>query len=176
MSSSTASSSPAKPPSPSQPKPNYFATALVVICGVIASVFILRLPVLSSPWQQGYNPTGHWLLSTLVAAIPIVVLAGNARPGPRQGALCGACRINGRFDYGDGWISHACAVWRRPRRSTVRDTDCFRSAGSFSTSSSCTSCRLRPGDSRVLQHSLTGITQGSPVAIAAHRLLFWCVL
>ena len=81
MGSSTASSSPAKAPSSPQPKPNYFATALVVICGVIASVVILRLPALSSAWQQGYNPTGHWLLSTLVAAIPVVVLLGTLALG-----------------------------------------------------------------------------------------------
>jgi lactate permease len=48
---------------------------------VIASVVILRLPVLSSTWQQNYNPTGHWFLSTLLAAIPIVVLLGTLALG-----------------------------------------------------------------------------------------------
>src|SRR5208337_3902316 len=27
-------------------------------------------------WQQSYDPTGHWLLSTLIAALPVVVLLG----------------------------------------------------------------------------------------------------
>jgi lactate permease len=48
----------------------------VVVVGVIAATVILRLPLLSSAWQQNYNPTGHWLLSALVAAIPVVVLLG----------------------------------------------------------------------------------------------------
>jgi lactate permease len=49
---------------------------MVVALGVIASVIILRLQPLSAAWQQNYDPTGHWFLSTLIAAIPIVVLLG----------------------------------------------------------------------------------------------------
>jgi lactate permease len=85
LSSATVSVTPTKkapaPPTTSQPKPNYLVTALVVAAGVIASILILRLPVLSAPWQQGYNPLGHWYLSTLVAAIPIVVLLGTLALG-----------------------------------------------------------------------------------------------
>jgi lactate permease len=78
LSSSTVLSSPVrKDTTPSQPKPNYVAAGLVVAFGVIASVVILRLPALSSSWQQNYNPMGHWLLSALVAAIPVVVLLGS---------------------------------------------------------------------------------------------------
>jgi lactate permease len=44
-------------------------------------VVILRLPALSSAWQQNYDPTGHWFLSTIVAAIPIVVLLGTLALG-----------------------------------------------------------------------------------------------
>jgi lactate permease len=53
----------------------------VVAFGVIASVVILRLPALSTAWQQNYDPTGHWFLSTLIAAIPIVVLLGTLALG-----------------------------------------------------------------------------------------------
>jgi lactate permease len=70
-----------KAPTPSQPKPNYFVSALVVAVGVVASVLILKLPPLSAPWQQSYDPLGHWYLSTLVAAIPIVVLLGTLALG-----------------------------------------------------------------------------------------------
>jgi lactate permease len=63
------------------PKPNYLVTALVVAAGVIASILILKLPALATPWQQGYDPMGHWYLSTLVAAIPIVVLLGTLALG-----------------------------------------------------------------------------------------------
>ena len=53
----------------------------MVAAGVIAAIVILRLPPLSTPWQQNYNPTGHWLLSALVAAIPVVVLLGSLALG-----------------------------------------------------------------------------------------------
>ncbi len=77
MSSHTVSAPASKPPTPtSQPSPNYLASALVVAAGVIAAIVILRLPLLSTAWQQNYNPTGHWLLSALVAAIPVAVLLG----------------------------------------------------------------------------------------------------
>jgi hypothetical protein len=77
LSSSTVStSSEKKAPTPSQPQPNYFISALVVVIGVIASIVILKLPALSSPWQQTYDPIGNWFVSTLVAAIPIGVLLG----------------------------------------------------------------------------------------------------
>ena len=82
MSSSTVlAPSSRKVPTPSQPKPNYVAAAAVVAFGVIASVVILRLPALSTAWQQNYDPTGHWFLSTLIAAIPIVVLLGTLALG-----------------------------------------------------------------------------------------------
>lgn len=77
----------AKPPAPktapavAPPKPNLFAAALVVGLGVIASVVILRLPSLPAAWQQNYNPLGHWFVSALVAAIPVVVLLGSLALG-----------------------------------------------------------------------------------------------
>ena len=54
---------------------------LVVAAGVIAAIAVLRLQPLASPWQQNYDPTGHWLLSALVAAIPVVVLLGSLALG-----------------------------------------------------------------------------------------------
>ena len=53
----------------------------MVAAGVIAAIVILRLPLLSTAWQQNYNPTGHWLLSALVAAIPVAVLLGSLALG-----------------------------------------------------------------------------------------------
>jgi lactate permease len=43
---------------------------------VVAAVLILRIPPLPKPWAQNYDPTGSWWLSTLIAALPIVVLLG----------------------------------------------------------------------------------------------------
>jgi lactate permease len=53
----------------------------VVVVGAVAAIMILRLPAFSSPWQQGYNPLGHWFVSALVAAIPVVVLLGSLALG-----------------------------------------------------------------------------------------------
>ncbi|MFZ1918628.1 MAG: L-lactate permease, partial [Terriglobales bacterium] len=48
----------------------------MILISVVAAVAILRIPALTSPWSQNYDPTGHWWLSTLVAALPVVVLLG----------------------------------------------------------------------------------------------------
>jgi lactate permease len=50
--------------------------AILTAVAIIAVVIILRIPPLSQPWAQGYDPTGHWWLSTLVAAVPVIVLLG----------------------------------------------------------------------------------------------------
>ena len=49
--------------------------AMVVI--IVAAVLILRIPSPAHPWQQNYDPTGHWWLSALVATLPVVVLLGS---------------------------------------------------------------------------------------------------
>jgi lactate permease len=40
------------------------------------ATIILRMPAVGAPWLQGYDPSGHWLISTLMAAIPVIVLLG----------------------------------------------------------------------------------------------------
>lgn len=51
---------------------------IVAILGaVIAAVLILRIPPIDHPWPQRYDPTGHWWLSALLAALPVVVLLGS---------------------------------------------------------------------------------------------------
>ena len=47
--------------------------AIVLLCGVI---YLFKTNPTAGRWQQGYNPTGQWILSTLIAALPIVVLLG----------------------------------------------------------------------------------------------------
>ena len=46
---------------------------LALIAGVI---YLFKTNPTSLHWTQGYNPTGSFLLSTLVAALPIVILLG----------------------------------------------------------------------------------------------------
>src|SRR3984885_13213947 len=43
---------------------------------LIAVVYLFKTNPAAGKWQQGYDPTGHWILSTAVAALPIVVLLG----------------------------------------------------------------------------------------------------
>lgn len=61
--------------SPTKANPVVWITALVA--AVVAAVLILRIPPLAHPWPQGYDPLGHWWLSTLIATIPVVVLLGS---------------------------------------------------------------------------------------------------
>ena len=55
---------------------NPIAWVVALSLAVIAAVLILRIPPLAHPWPQSYDPTGHWWLSALVAALPVVVLLG----------------------------------------------------------------------------------------------------
>ena len=51
-------------------------TILMTVVAVALAIVILRLPELSSGWQQQYDPTGRWWLSTLIASLPVIVLLG----------------------------------------------------------------------------------------------------
>jgi lactate permease len=46
---------------------------LALIAGLI---YLFKTNPAALHWAQGYNPTGHWILSTFIAAVPIVVLLG----------------------------------------------------------------------------------------------------
>jgi len=49
---------------------------VLTLAAVVAAVVILRMPEYTSGWQQQYDPTGHWLLSTIIASLPVIVLLG----------------------------------------------------------------------------------------------------
>src|SRR3974390_1893789 len=49
---------------------------ITILAVNIAAVVILKLPEMSSGWQQQYDPTGHWWLSTIIASLPVIVLLG----------------------------------------------------------------------------------------------------
>lgn len=46
--------------------------------GVIVLAFVGAVP---ASWQQNYNPMGHWLISALIAALPVAVLLGSLALG-----------------------------------------------------------------------------------------------
>jgi lactate permease len=72
----------AKDPSVQAPsaKPTHaaslFLEAFAFLVLIAALVYLFKTNPLSLHWAQGYNPTGRSVLSTLVAALPIVVLLG----------------------------------------------------------------------------------------------------
>ena len=51
----------------------YSAAALALLVG---AAYLLHTNPVTGKWTQEYDPTGHWQLSTLLAALPVVVLLG----------------------------------------------------------------------------------------------------
>lgn len=47
-----------------------------ILAAVSGAVYLLKTNPQTGLWQQAYDPTGHWWLSTLFAALPVVVLLG----------------------------------------------------------------------------------------------------
>ncbi len=72
-----ASSTPVKAaPKKAPPKENYLGSIIVAALAVIAAVIILRISPITGTWAQGYDPTGHWWFSTILASLPVIVLLG----------------------------------------------------------------------------------------------------
>lgn len=53
-----------------------FLEAFVFLALIAAIIYLFKTNPAAIHWAQGYNPTGSFVLSTLVAALPIVVLLG----------------------------------------------------------------------------------------------------
>src|SRR5271167_2064115 len=66
----------ATPVKAAPPKENLFLPAILTVVAIIIVIYILKIPPLAQPWSQGYDPTGIWWLSTLVASVPVIVLLG----------------------------------------------------------------------------------------------------
>ncbi len=54
--------------------PAVFLTVVALIA--LGAIYLLATNPATGHWQQGYDPLGHWWLSSLLAALPIVVLLG----------------------------------------------------------------------------------------------------
>jgi lactate permease len=67
---------PPKAPPKAPPAANPITLIIGIIFAAIVAVVILKIPTLGNPWSHGYDPTGHWWLSTLLASLPVVVLLG----------------------------------------------------------------------------------------------------
>ncbi len=55
-------------------------TVVLTIAGILAAflgaIYLLMTNPHAGAWQQVYDPTGHWWLSTVLAAMPVAVLLG----------------------------------------------------------------------------------------------------
>jgi lactate permease len=76
MASTTRTAPASTSPKGSAPSDNPILGVLLTVVAIIAAIVILKIPAATTPWSQGYDPLGHWLVSTLVAALPVVVLLG----------------------------------------------------------------------------------------------------
>jgi len=70
----------ARPPAAPPPSLDWQGAVLTLVAIVVA-VIILRLPNDGTSWQQGYDPTRRWWLSTIIAALPVIVLLGGLALG-----------------------------------------------------------------------------------------------
>jgi lactate permease len=49
---------------------------VAVTAAAAFAMFLLKTNAATGQWRQGYDPTGHWWLSTMWAAVPVAVLLG----------------------------------------------------------------------------------------------------
>jgi lactate permease len=74
--------------------PSLALFVIAILAAILASIYLLRTNPAHISWAQGYDPTGHWTLSTAIAALPIVVLLGAMailRLKAHVAALAGLC-------------------------------------------------------------------------------------
>ncbi len=142
----------------SHPKPNLILSAFVVVAAAVVAVVILKMHPLSAPWQQNYDPIGHWLLSTLVAALPVVVLLGTLALGhvkAHYAALAGLATA----------LLTAILGFHMPARLAATTAVYGAGYGLFPIGWIVLNVifmyqlTVESGQFHILQHSLTGITQ-----------------
>ncbi|HEX4032291.1 MAG TPA: L-lactate permease [Terracidiphilus sp.] len=64
------------PTGPPKPAASLLPFAVGIAAGVVGVIYLLKTNPAAGAWAQTYDPTGHWQLSTLLAALPIIVLLG----------------------------------------------------------------------------------------------------
>ena len=152
----TSTTAPETQTSPTSANPVAWIVGLLAT--IIAAVLILRIPPLARPWPQNYDPTGRWWLSALLAALPVVVLLGSLallHMKAHYSALLGLA------------TSLICSIWIFDMPASLAAKTAVLGAGYgllpigwiilnviFMYQLTC-----EAGLFRVLQESLTGITQ-----------------
>jgi len=64
------------PAKKSYPGPWALLTGASIVALVAGAAYLLKTNPATEKWAQVYDPTGHWWLSTMVAALPVLVLLG----------------------------------------------------------------------------------------------------
>ncbi|MGA2003113.1 MAG: L-lactate permease [Terriglobales bacterium] len=142
----------------SSPKPNLILSSIVVVVVALIAAAILKIQPLAVPWQQNYDPTGHWFLSTLMAALPVVVLLGSLALGhvkAHYAALAGLATA----------LLTAILGFHMPVRLAATTAVYGAGYGLFPIGWIVLNVifmyqlTVESGEFNILQHSLTGITQ-----------------
>jgi len=137
---------------------NAVAWIAALVVAVVGVVLILRMTPLASPWQQNYDPIGRWWLSTLVAALPVVVLLGTLallHIKAHYAALLGLATA----------LATAVIVFHMPPRLAATTAVFGAGYGLFPIGWIILNVifmyqlTVESGRFKVLQHSMTGITQ-----------------
>jgi lactate permease len=157
---------PSAPPTPHHPAPakshalSLILEALAFLALISGVIYLFKTNPASLHWTQGYNPTGSFLLSTLVAALPIVILLGAMavlRLKAHVAALVGLATA----------LLAATLVFHMPARLAFSAAACGAGYGIFPI---CWiilpviflyDLTVKTGRFVTLQHSLTGITADS---------------
>lgn len=138
----------------------YAVEAAVFVALVAGAIYLFMTNSSAGRWSQGYNPTGSWTGSTLVAALPIVVLLGAMailRLKAHMAAIAGLAAT----------LIAAVAVFHMPTRLALSAAVYGAGYGIFPI---CWiilpviflyNLTVKTGQFRTLQESLTGITADS---------------
>ncbi len=156
---STNIESPKKSQSSLPTKPtSWIPDAALTLIAVIASYWLLSTNHITTIWQQGYDPLGHWQLSALVAALPVIVLLG---------ALA-FCHIKAHYAAFAGLLTAlliAVYVFHMPGRMALTTAVYGVGYGLFPIGWIILNViflyrmTLATGRFKILQESMTGITQ-----------------
>ena len=137
---------------------NVIPGIVLTVLAIVAAFWLLTTNNITSVWQQGYDPTGHWLLSALVASLPVIVLLGTLALGhvkAHYAALAGLLTA----------LLTAIFGFHMPARLALTTAVYGAGYGLFPIGWIVLNVifmyqlTVESGRFKVLQHSLTGITQ-----------------
>jgi len=130
----------------------------LTLLAAVAATWLLMTNQITSTWQQGYDPLGHWLLSALLASLPVIVLLGTLALGhvkAHYAALAGLVAA----------LLTAILGFHMPTRLALTTAVYGAGYGLFPIGWIVLNVifmyqlTVESGRFKVLQHSLTGITQ-----------------